>query len=250
MRAVARKGKLLTNYRALGHPAQMNYIGAIAGSTFNIRDNDAHQLNVSNIVDLLENAGVSWKAYAKNFPGPCFNGEFNQKTYVQSEYFRFTNPFMSMNNIRRNPFRCAKIVDAATFKNDYQTGRLPLVSWYIPNAYESGLKVNVQTSAQWLSSFLRNKLNNAAFMNNTAIFVTFDQSNVRFPDKDPLENNHVWAVAFGRAFSTINTALNYNHYSILSTLEANWNLPTLRSFNTNTTLNDLFSPPLSPMNPI
>lgn len=245
MKVLGRRGKLLTNYHALGHPAQPNYIGAITGSTYNIRDNNPHQLNVTNIVDLLDAEGITWKVYAKNFPGPCFNGEFNGKTYVQSEYFRFTNPFMSMNNIRRNPFRCQHITDASEFKDDYAKDKLPHVAWYIPNAYESGLVVNLETSAEWLSSFLHNKINN---LNDSAIFVTFDQSNPRFPDEDPAENNHVWAIAYGRAFSTIDTTLDYSHYSILSTIESNWGLPPIG--NSTVPTNDQFAPPLSPMNPI
>jgi len=243
MKALARRGTLLTNYRAIGHPSQLNYIAAITGSTYDINDNNVHNLNVTNIVDQLDSVGLSWKVYAKNFPGPCYNGEFNQKTYVESEYFRFTNPFMSMNNIRRNPFRCQKIVDATEFKDDYTKNKLPAFSWYIPNAYESGLVTNIQTSSRWLASFLGNKLHNAAFMLDNLILVAFDQSNPRQPENDVTENNHVWAVAFGATANSIDTTTAYNHYSILSTVQANWGLPTLGK-------NDLFAPPLSPLNSV
>jgi acid phosphatase len=241
MKALARRGTLLKNYRAIGHPAQSNYIAAITGSTYDINDNNVHNLNVTNIVDQLDSVGLSWKVYAKNFPGPCYNGEFNQKTYVESEYFRFTNPFMSMNNIRRNPFRCQKIVDAAEFKEDYNKNTTPAFSWYIPNGYESGLVTNLQTSSRWLASFLHNKLSNVAYMTDNLILVAFDQSNPRVPEKDAAENNHVWAVAFGNVANNVDTSIEYNHYSILSTIQSNWGLPTLGK-------NDLFAPPLSPLN--
>jgi len=246
LKALARRGTLLSNYKALGHPSQANYIGAITGSTYDIHDNNVHNLNVTNIVDQLESVGLSWKVYAKNFPGPCYNGEFNQKTYAESEYFRFTNPFMSMNNIRRNPFRCQKIVGVSEFKSDYEKNKLPNFSWYIPNGYESGLVTNLATSSRWLASFLRNKLHNAAFMLDNLILVAFDQSNPRVPDKDPTENNHVWAVAFGATANKVDGTIAYNHYSILSTVQANWGLASIA----NGTLGDFFSPPLSPLNSV
>jgi len=238
LRALAAKGTLFTNYRALGHPGQTNYIGSITGSTFNINDENIHALNVTNVVDQLESVGLTWKVYAENYPGECYNGEFNQRTYVNSEYFRSTNPFMSMNNIRRNPFRCDNIVNAKDLRDDLLKDQLPNYSWYIPNGIASGKMTNLTTAARWLAGFLQNKINNPSFIQDTLLVVTFDQSNPRFPEADPAENNHVWTVAIGsNAPAGVEDADPHTHYSLLSTVQTNWLLGSLGR-------QDQFAPPL------
>lgn len=74
----AKKGTLFTNYFGLSRPSQPNYIGLIAGDTFqdtfpygngdiNLPNPLASTAN-STIVDLLEAKGLSWKVYIENYP--------------------------------------------------------------------------------------------------------------------------------------------------------------------------------------
>jgi len=74
----ASKGTLFSNYHALTHPSQPNYIGMIAGDTFeneidygddvvDFPNPDAPNAN-STIIDLIENKGLSWKVYIENYP--------------------------------------------------------------------------------------------------------------------------------------------------------------------------------------
>ncbi|KAF9130809.1 hypothetical protein BGW39_002654 [Mortierella sp. 14UC] len=60
----------LTNYHALTHPSQPNYIASIAGDYYGL-NNDLDSTipaNYSTIVDLLEPKGLTWKTYQEDMP--------------------------------------------------------------------------------------------------------------------------------------------------------------------------------------
>ena len=71
---LASEGALLANYHALTHPSQPNYIALTAGSAYGITDDNPVTINVRNLADLIENAGLTWKVYAEDYPGDCFTG--------------------------------------------------------------------------------------------------------------------------------------------------------------------------------
>jgi hypothetical protein len=92
--SLEKKGTLLTNYRAITHPSQPNYIAMIAGSTMGVTSDSNTDVEGTSIVDLLAQKNLTWKAYEENYPGGCFAGESSDT------YRRKHNPFISFNNIR------------------------------------------------------------------------------------------------------------------------------------------------------
>lgn len=72
--------RLLTNYKGVSHPSQGNYIAMITGGVDILFDGNV-DVDKKNVVDLLEQAGVSWKAYQENYPGNCFAGDSKDKLY-------------------------------------------------------------------------------------------------------------------------------------------------------------------------
>ncbi|GMM32381.1 hypothetical protein DAMA08_051260 [Martiniozyma asiatica (nom. inval.)] len=69
---LAEQGITLTNYWALTHPSEPNYMASVGGDYFEFVDDDADEMwdrfvsipsNVSTIVDLLDDKGISWGAY-------------------------------------------------------------------------------------------------------------------------------------------------------------------------------------------
>lgn len=70
----AQSGVLFSNWRAIGHPSQPNYIAMTSGATNGITSDSPKTINVQNLVDLLEAKGLSWKSYQENWPGNCFTG--------------------------------------------------------------------------------------------------------------------------------------------------------------------------------
>ena len=57
---------LATSYFGVTHPSQPNYIAATSGSTNGVPDDNDITINVPNIVDQLEGASKTWKAYMQS----------------------------------------------------------------------------------------------------------------------------------------------------------------------------------------
>ena len=73
---MSRDGLLLSNYYALTHPSQPNYIASVGGDYFGL-DNDgivSIPRNVSTLVDLFDTKGITWKEYMEDLPSPGFEG--------------------------------------------------------------------------------------------------------------------------------------------------------------------------------
>ncbi|KAJ3268346.1 hypothetical protein HDU76_011442, partial [Blyttiomyces sp. JEL0837] len=169
-------------------------------------------------IDLLESKGLTWKTYQEDYPGHCATG----KTYGGSgAYARKHNPFISMNNIRTNPTRCAKIVPAANLNSDAATNNLPNYMFYTPNLTNDGHDTDIPTASAWLQNFLSNKLNDKAYA-NTLFFVTFDESASSSP-------NQIYGVLLGAGIAGAGQTDDnyYDHYSWLATIEAIFGLGNL-----------------------
>jgi Phosphoesterase family len=76
--AFAASGVLFSNWDAIGHPSQPNYIALTSGSTNGVTNDNTVTINVQNVVDLLEAKGLTWKSYQENWPGNCFLGSVSQ----------------------------------------------------------------------------------------------------------------------------------------------------------------------------
>jgi acid phosphatase len=82
--SIAKRGITLTNYFGVTHPSEPNYIAAVGGDYFGLADDSFHQIpeNISTVVDLLEDKGISWSEYQEDLPFSGFEGFAwaNQKT--------------------------------------------------------------------------------------------------------------------------------------------------------------------------
>lgn len=63
--ALAKKGISLTNKFAVTHPSMPNYAAAVSGDYYGVNHDDMINIpsNVSTVVDLLEEKGISWGEY-------------------------------------------------------------------------------------------------------------------------------------------------------------------------------------------
>ena len=105
---IAEQGILLTNYNGITHPSQPNYIAAVAGSDFGIADDDYYDIfaNETTIFDLIENKGLTWKAYNEDIPAAGWTGfSTNNGSYVRKH-----NPAISFDSIGLNQTRSANVV--------------------------------------------------------------------------------------------------------------------------------------------
>lgn len=69
--ALAKKGISLTNKFAVTHPSMPNYAAAVSGDYYGVNHDDMINIpsNVSTVVDLLEDKGISWGEYQEGKHG-------------------------------------------------------------------------------------------------------------------------------------------------------------------------------------
>ncbi|KAI4727158.1 phosphoesterase-domain-containing protein [Aureobasidium sp. EXF-10728] len=218
---LATKGITLSNYNGVTHPSEPNYVAAIGGDNFGMDNDDFNAIpgNVSSVIDLLEDKGVSWSQYQEDMPYSGFEGKawVNQQTKA-NDYVRKHNPAV-IYDANTSPERLAKNKNLTEFYADLEAKKLP--QWMTNDGHDT----SVTTAGAWTRSFLEPLLNDKHFMKNTLVLVTFDESHTY------TIQNRVFSILLGDAVpkklvGTTDSQF-YNHYSEISTVEANWNLHTL-----------------------
>ncbi len=226
MRALQGRGVRLSNYHGVTHPSQPNYFAAVAGLPF-VTSDGCQDIDATSVVDLLEAKGITWKAYMEGLP------EDDKAVCISADrlYYRKHNPFVSLNTVRNDPDRLARVVNADKLKADIDGGTLPQFCWYTPNIRNDGHSPPDSTPAhrwsgvtflsRWLHGFLEPLLADPRFTKGTLVVVTFDES-------IPYEDNHVYTALLGDMVKagSIESA-RYDHYSLLRTIEENFGLGTL-----------------------
>jgi acid phosphatase len=242
--ALAKKGISLTNYFAVTHPSQPNYAASISGDYYGINHDDLVNIpsNVSTLVDLLEDKGISWAEYQEDMPSVGFTGKsyVNQKTGA-NDYVRKHNPAVLYDSVAKNSARLAKTKPLTMFNDDLKANSLPQWMFITPNMTSDGESIRyilspaysclvghdttVTVAGTWAKKFLEPLLANANFMQNTLVMVTFDENHTYS------KQNRVVSILLGDAVpaSLVGTTDDsyYNHYSEIATVQANWGLSTL-----------------------
>jgi len=227
--ALAKKGIELTNYFGLTHPSQPNYVASVGGDYFGMDSDDANHVpaNVSSIVDLLDDKGISWGEYQEDMPSAGFTGTaFTNPKTGANDYVRKHNPLITYDSVSTNAARSAKIETFITFKSDLAANVLPQWMFITPNMTNNGHDTSVTVAGTWSKNFLTPLLANPNFNTpKTLIVLTFDEN------ENESEGNRVSTILLGGAVpaSLVGTQDSnfYTHYSLISTIEANWGLHTL-----------------------
>ncbi|KAB5517484.1 phosphoesterase family-domain-containing protein, partial [Coniochaeta sp. 2T2.1] len=228
MQWLASQGILLTNYHAVTHPSQPNYAASVAGDNFGLDNDDFIRFpsNISTVVDLLDSKSIAWGEYMEHIPHAGFEGfnYSNQQNYA-NDYVRKHNPLMLYDSVSQNETRVRQIKSFVSFHDDLAAKTLPQWAFITPNMSNDAHDTNLTFAASWARSFLEPLLVNEYFMNNTLVVLSFDENEIY------TEPNLVFTVLLGGAIpdslngTTDNTF--YNHYSTISTVSQNWDLPSL-----------------------
>ena len=248
MRRLARAGIQLGNCFGVMHPSQTNYIASIAGELCNVTSDDTPPLlDQRTIIDLLEEAPgrLRWKAYMDSYvPNATpWTPKFKPKDALP--YFIKHNPFSSFTSIVRSEDRWRHIDNEAGFFADILNGELPEYAWFTPNIWNDGhwtdgTKVDpkprapklVDQLARWLEGFfarLRFPGPQSHLPPRTLVVVTFDESDFEanyLPQQASSYDgpNQIYTVLLGDGLQPAFEEEGYNHYSLLRTIEQNFNL--------------------------
>ncbi|KAE9380393.1 phosphoesterase-domain-containing protein [Stipitochalara longipes BDJ] len=231
---LASQGILLTNYWAVTHPSEPNYIASVGGDTFGMENDDFNRIpsNISTVVDLLDTKGIAWGEYQEDLPYAGYIGfNFtNQQNTSNNDYVRKHNPLVIYDSVANNATRLSQIKNFTSFTSDLNAQTLPQWSFITPNMTNDGHDTTITFAANWARTFLTPLLGNPYFMNNTLVVLTFDE------DDTYTEHNTVFTVLLGGAVAGHQNTTDdtfYNHYSLLSTVELNWGLPSLGRWDCN-----------------
>ncbi|KAJ7309395.1 phosphoesterase family-domain-containing protein [Mycena albidolilacea] len=246
---LAKQGITLTNYNSVTHPSEPNYVSAIGGDFFGMHDDHMYHIpsNISTVVDLLEDKGVTWATYQESMPADEFYGfSYSAKNYIipgsadYPFYVRKHNPLVIYDAISQDPKRVKRIRTFNDFANDAVNGTLPQWIFVTPNMVDDAHDTTIDFAASFLEYWLLPLLADPRVNDGeTLIMVTFDESETF------TEQNRVFAVLVGGAVpaklhGTTDDTL-YTHYSTLSTVQANWGLKSLGRGDTIPGLNNVFA---------
>jgi len=202
---LASRGALFTHSHAITHPSEPNYLALFSGSTQGVTS-DACPVTFTapNLATGLLAAGKTFAGYAEGLPAPgstvCSAGEYARKHVPWAD---FRNVPAALNQ----PF---SRFPAADF------GRLPAVSFVIPNLCNDMHDCSVATGDSWLRAHLGGYAT-WAMTHDSLLIVTFDED-------DGGGANQIPTIFAGQQVRPGHYSERINHYSVLATIEAAYGL--------------------------
>lgn len=231
---------LATNYHGVSHPSQPNYIAATAGGLFGVTNDNDVTIDVPNIVDQLESNGKTWKAYMQSL-SLCTTKLAH--ACGDQLYERKHNSFVSFADVQGSPARMANIVDLSHLNSDLAAGTVPDYVWISPDQCNDmhgrstagacnfgNVQGLISTGDAFLSSTVGAIMASSAWTGNSAIFITWDETDFPFVDVSGCcdavpGGGHVVTLVISHSDHAARTSsVSYNHYSLLRTIQDGWQL--------------------------
>ena len=223
------------------HPSEPNYLWIVAGTNFNIRNDDLpsanRQSSTNTLFHQLDQAGISWKAYQEDIPGN------NIPDKAVGKYAPRHNPGIFFDSLRTNLNYATNHYRPFTeLARDLTNNTAPRFSFISPNVTNDmhdltpGSPSTRKQGDDWLAREMPKILNSAAFSNGGALFLLWDEGSA---DGDgPMGMIVLSPRAKGGGY---NNRKFYTHSSLLRTLQDIYGLqPYLADAQYATSLNDLF----------
>jgi hypothetical protein len=204
------------------HPSLSGYLWLEAGTNFGIFDDNPPYLDhlscTNHLVTLLQNAGVSWKAYQEDIAGD---------TVPLGDYYNYAvrhDPFVYFDDITGTntptwPYGIAHIRPYAELTGDLTNNTVARYNFITPNVCHdmhdicAPLLNPVQQGDTWLAAEVPKIMASAAYTNNGALFITWDESGI---GDGPIGLLALSPLAWGNGYSN---HLYYTHSSLVRTVQ-------------------------------
>jgi phosphatidylinositol-3-phosphatase len=218
LNALIRRYGLATNYHAVSHPSEPNYLALFAGSTFGIRDDGIHDLTSRNLADQLAAHGRTWHVYAQDLPSRCFAGGAARGGVdllgAAGWYARKHEPAISFVDISTNAARCGQVTHLASFSPTAASFEL-----IVPNMTNDMHDGTVAQGDSFLRAFVPRITANAAFASSLLV-ITWDEGSTSVGG-----GGHVATIVISPAVRPgFRSSISHSHYSLLRTIEDAWGL--------------------------
>ena len=153
---LARAYGYASNYFAVAHPSEPNYVALLGGDTFGITDDDAyyckpgdgrsgcshaggsgyvsHTVDAPALTDRLAARGLSWKGYFESIPKPGSTVTVWPASGPDEGHYAVKhNGFMAFKSVQKDPRRAAKIVGFDALDRDIARNALPNFAHIVPD---------------------------------------------------------------------------------------------------------------------
>jgi len=204
---------LAVDLYAATHPSLPNYLALTGGSTFGIAsDCTSCSVGATSIVDQLQAAHISWKAYMEDLPHPCFTGA------GAGEYAKKHDPFVYYTRVVNDAGRCAKVVPLTELSIDERRRELPRFIWITPNLCHDMHDCSVATGDRFLSTLVPQLLRSLG--PHGLLFITWDEGTSDSGCCQLASGGHIATIVAGpgaRPGARLTTPT--DHYSLLQTIE-------------------------------
>lgn len=223
LNSLAKRYAYASSYYAIAHPSLPNYLALTSGATFGI-DSDCTSCSVSgsNVVDQLEAAHLSWRAYMEGLPGAC------DLTGEAGGYAKKHDPFLYYRSVVGNPQRCKHVVPYAQLGAALRADDLPTYVWITPNLCDDGHDCDLGSVDRFLRNIVPALLSQLG--PRGALLITWDEgSSDRGCCGRLAKGGRVATILAGPdARKGAVVAVPYDHYSLLRTTEDMLGLAHLR----------------------
>ncbi len=208
LNSLAAAGADFTDAHGLTHPSQPNYIALFSGSTQGVTDNACPYefAGRANLGRQMMDAGLSFAGYSEGLPATGHRG------CASDRYRRKHNPWVGFDTVPAGANR-----PYTAFPTDY--GRLPTVSFVIPDMCDDMHDCPVRTGDDWLREHLGGYVRWAS-THNSLLIVTFDEDH-------GTGANHIPTIFIGPMVRPGAYSQRIDHYRVLRTLEDMYGLPAL-----------------------
>src|SRR5437870_4134396 len=226
------------------HPSLPNYLWLEAGTNFGILNDDDpssnHQSTSRHLVDLLEAAGLSWRAYQEDISGTDCPLSDVGLYHVHHDPFVYFDDVTQGNNPRSA--RCIEHVRPySELQTDLINDTVARYNFITPDVchdmHDACAPLNdpVQQGDAWLSTEVPKILASQAYANNGALVIGWDEGK---PDDGPIGLIVLSPIAKGGGYEN---TIYYTHSSTLRTIEEIFGVtPMLGDAANATDLRDLF----------
>lgn len=177
--------RLFESITSYSLPAHLYMLAAQSGGYIGTGQPKPVSYSFSEITQLLGSGKIDWRYYVNR--GMTAGAADGGAAAVDSDEttYTFWNPLPAFPAVRKDPTQFSRLTDATQFYTDAQSGKLPEVSWIIPNSSLSEHPpASVATGMNYVTGLV-NAVMNSPEWNSTAIFIAWDDWGGFYDHVDP-----------------------------------------------------------------